>query len=236
LPRRKHGGRTLANSLGARFKKNMTKKIISLILIVVTFSCKKEIEVKPHMRAKNIVQADTLHKLLEKAIDIDTLKYENQEPFLFLKTGHLFSKTKKHAILVSCPTDTTYRIELYKLENSKWEKKDEIDNIEVPYRQYEILLMDFNFDGFNDIYLNSTSSNGWSLSYGHLLTVGSNDKFEKHLETRNLPNMFPDKKTKTIITDSIEYGAKEKRIWNLIYRWKNGKLLYTKKIRSEEIY
>ncbi len=118
------------------------------------------------------------------------------------------------------------------------EKNDEINNIEVPYRQYEVLTMDYNFDGFLDIYLNSNSSQGWSLSNGRLLTVDTiKRRFIKHPETENLKNMLPDKNTKTILTDSVEYNPEGKRIWNLIYKWENGKLIKTKKkIQGKEYY
>ena len=231
----------------------MKIKSTFLILILITFSCKKETEIqketwnkkikeyeinKEKTDLKKIVKLDTIYKLLEKSTEIDTLEFSNQAPFLFIKTGKIFSKTTKNAILVSCPTEKTYKIELYTLVNKKWRKSDEIDKLEVPLSQYEILLKDYNFDNYADIYLNSTSSQGISLSRGNLLTVNTlTEKLEKHLETRNLANMFPDKKTKTISVDSIEYENEGKRVWNLIYKWEKGKLTNTKrKIRNEETY
>ncbi|WP_395052052.1 XAC2610-related protein [Flavobacterium sp.] len=224
-----------------------------LILILITFSCKKETEIqnetwnkrineyeinKEQIDLKKVVKQDTIYKLLEKSTEIDTLEFSNKVPFLFIKTGKIFSETTKNAILVSCPTDKTYKIELYTLINKKWSKSDEIDKLEVQLSQYEILFKDYNFDNFADIYLNATSSQGISLSRGNLLIVNSlTKKLEKHTETRNLANIFPDKKTKTIFVDSIAYEKDGKRIWNLIYKWENGKLKNTKrKIRNEETY
>lgn len=221
----------------------MKIKSTFLILILITFSCKKETEFKKETVSKKSeinrnITIDTVYKLLAKSSEIDTLEFRNQEPFLFIKTGYLFSKKDKSAIIVNCPTDTTYKIELYTKIEQKWVKNDEINNLEVPYQQYEVQIMDYNFDGFLDIYLNTNSSNGWCLSYGNLLTVNSlKRKFEKHIETKNLKNMFPDKKTKTILTDSVEYNPNGKRIWNLVYKWNNGKLEKTKqKIRNEKLY
>ena len=221
-------------------------KIIStfLFLIILLISCKNETENKIETwhkkfeKNRNILKVDTLYKLLDKSKTQDTLEFSNQEPFLFIKTGKLFSKIEKNAIIVNCPNDTTYKIELYTETDGKWKKNDEINNLEVPYRQYEVLTMDYNFDGFIDIYLNSNSSQGWSLSNGSLLTVDTiKRKFVKHKETANLKNMFPDKNTKTISTDSVEYNPKGKRIWNLIYKWENGKLIKTKKkIQVKEYY
>ena len=221
----------------------MKIKTTLLILILITFSCKKETEIKKDSlkektELKNIVKPDTIYKLLKISAETDTLEFSNQEPFLFIKTGKLFSQTTKNAILISCPTDTTYKIELYKLNNKIWEKSDEINKLEVPFIQYEILLNDYNFDNFTDIYLNETSSQGFSLSRGNLLSVNSvTNKFKKHSETRNLANMFADAKTKTIFVDSIAYEKDGKRVWKLIYKWKNGKLKNTKrKIRNDEAY
>ena len=221
----------------------MKIKSTFLILILITFSCKKETENKKETLSKKSeinrnITIDTIYKLLAKSSEIDTLEFTNHDPFLFIKTGNLFSKKDKSAIIVNCPTDTTYEIELYTKIEQKWIKNDEINNLEVPYRQYEVQIMDYDFDGFLDIYLNINSSNGWSLSNGNLLTVNSvKRKFEKHIETKNLKNMFPDKKTKTILTDSVEYNPNGKRIWNLVYKWNNRKLEKTKqKIRNEKLF
>ena len=221
----------------------MKIKSTFLILILINFSCKKETENKKETLSKKSdinrkITIDKIYKLLAKSSEIDTLEFINQDPFLFIKTGNLFSNKDKSAIIVNCPTDTTYTIQLYTKIEKKWIKNDEINNLEVPYRRYEVLTMDYNFDGFIDIYLNSNSSNGWCLSSGNLLIVNPlTRKFEKHIETKNLQNMFPDKKTKTILTDSVEYNQNGKRIWNLVYKWNHGKLEKTKqKIRNEKIF
>lgn len=224
----------------------MKVKSTFLILITILISCKNETEKKidtwnkqiEKHKNESVIKVDTLYKLLENAKTKDTLEFSNQEPFLFIKSGNLFSKNEKSAIIVNCPTDSTYRIELYSLMNKKWKKTDELNDLDVPYKQYEILFRDYNFDNFKDIYLNSTSSNGISMSKGYLLIVNPlTKKFENHLETKNLNNMFPDKKTKSVLIDSVDYNVNGKRVWNLIYKWKNGKLINTnKKIETEQVY
>mgnify|MGYP003611929494 CR=1 FL=1 len=223
-------------------------KIITyfLVLILLFISCKNETEKKVEtwnkqiekQKKENVVKVDTLYKLLENAKTKDTLEFSNLEPFLFMKSGNLFSKKEKNSIIINCPNDSTYRIELYSLINKEWKKTDELDNLKVPLRQYEILFKDYNFDNFRDIYLNSTSSQGISMSKGYLLIVDSTTKkFINHLETRNLKNMFPDHKTKSVLIDSVDYNVNGKRVWNLIYKWKNGKLINTKqKIKTEQVY
>ena len=223
-------------------------KIITafVFLFLLLISCKNETEDKIDTwneqietnRKESVVKVDTLYKLLENAKTKDTLEFSNLEPFLFIKSGNLFSKNEKNSIIVHCPTDSTYRIELYSLITKEWIKSDELDNLEVPLRQYEITFKDYNFDNFKDIYLNSTSSQGISMSKGYLLIVDSTTrKFKNHLETRNLKNMFPDYKTKSVLVDSVDYNVNGKRVWNLIYKWKNGNLINTKqKIKTEHIY
>lgn len=218
----------------------MQIKSTLLILIMFLMSCKDKTENKVHTwnKNKNDIKIDTLYSLLEVAKTKDTLEFSNQDPFLFIKSGNLFSKNEKSSIVVNCPTDSTYRIELYSLINNDWIKSDELNDLEVPFRQYEIIFRDYNFDNFKDIYLNSVTSNGVSMSTGYLLIVNSNSKkFENHLETKNLKNMFPDIETKSIIVDSVDYNENKKRVWNLIYKWKNGKLINThQKIKTEQVY
>jgi hypothetical protein len=224
----------------------MKVKSIFLILIIILISCKNETEkkidtwnkqVEKH-KNKRVIKVDTLYKLLENAKTKDTLEFSNHEPFLLIKSGNLFSKNEKSAIIVNCPTDSTYRVELYSLINKKWKKTDKLNDLDVPYKQYEILFRDYNFDNFKDIYLNSTSSNGISMSKGYLLIVNPlTKKFENHLEAKNLKNMFPDKKTKSVLIDSVDYDINGKRVWNLIYKWKNGKLINTnEKIKTKQVY
>ena len=185
-----------------------------------------------------IIYKDTLYKLLENSILKDSFEYSNQDPFLYIKVGNIFPSKFKSSVLVSCPNSTSYKIELYSLIDNVWVKKDEIDKLEVPNRQYQILLNDYNFDGYTDIYLNSNSSMGISMSTGHLLTFNYlKNKFDLHPETRKLKNMFPNAKNKTVIIDSIGYNEDGKRLWNLFYKWENGKLINTKvKVQTDQIY
>ncbi len=213
----------------------MKRNLILLLLIIIQFSCKKENEKVQISIEENNKKIDTLTKLLEKAKVMDTLEIIYQEPYWFIKSGQLFSENEKSALIINCPTDSTYSVRLYTETNDSWIKNDELDNLNFFPMQNEVLISDYNFDGFLDFYLNSSSSQGISLSRGHLLTINpSTKKIENHIETRNLANMFPDKKTKTIYTDSVEYNVKGKAVWKLSYQWENGKLKYTnQKVRTE---
>ncbi len=213
----------------------MKRNLILLLLIVFQFSCKKGTEkIQINKEEKNL-EIDTLTKLLERAKETDTLEIINLEPYWFIKSGKLFAKNAKSAFIVNCPTDSTYRVRFFTENNGKWIKNDELENLEFFPIQNEVLMADYNFDGFLDFYLNSSSSQGISLSRGHLLTINpSTRKIENHFETRNLANMFPNRKTMTIYADSIEYNLKGKAVWKLKYQWENGKLKSTnQKIRTE---
>ncbi len=104
----------------------MTERKVFLIILLI--SCKNETERKIETLNKkveenrNIFKVDTLYKLLDKSKTQDTLEFSNQEPFLFIKTGKLFSNIEKNAIIVNCPNDTTYKIELYTQIGGKWKK------------------------------------------------------------------------------------------------------------------
>jgi hypothetical protein len=59
---------------------------------------------------------DKITELFDKGITDDTLEFynqfENNQSFLFFKSGQIISKTEKNAIVVVCPNDTTYTISL----------------------------------------------------------------------------------------------------------------------------
>ena len=160
---------------------------ILLINLIIIISCKNENKLSTSYHKENtIVKMDTLYDILAKSNKIDSLEYENWEPFLYLKTGNFLSEKDKNAILVFNNTDTTYQIELYTLEKEKWIKNDALTNIEANPMQFYFIVQDYNFDGQKDIYLQMSASNGWSLSRGHLLTIDKNKKLNLHQETKTL--------------------------------------------------
>jgi hypothetical protein len=180
---------------------------------------------------KETITTDTLYKLLENSLRLDTFEFNNFEPFLFLKTGNLLSQTEKSAILINCPTDSTYKIELYKLQSDKWIKYDEIDRLEAFPVQFFLNFQDYNFDEHTDIYLQCSASQGYSLSRGHLLTFNpKTNRFDQHPETRDLANMQPNAKTKTVISEKAVYGDKGfQGACDWTNKWINGKLKTIKK-------
>ncbi|CAN5443040.1 hypothetical protein BH11BAC2_BH11BAC2_10250 [soil metagenome] len=181
------------------------------------------------------ITADTLYKLLDNALNLDTFEFANWDPFLFIQTGSFLSTTEKNAILVSCPTDSTYKIELYSKNSDRWVENDELEDLDAFSPQFYTDYNDYNFDGQKDIYLQCSSSNGYSLSRGHLLTINSKTKkIENHPETRDLANMKPDLKTKTVFSETVYYDSLGFRgICTLTNNWVRGKLKTIKKECSD---
>jgi hypothetical protein len=178
------------------------------------------------------ITADTLYKLLDKSLQLDTFEFSNWEPFLFIETGNFLSQTEKNAILVSCPTDSTYKIELYSKLADSWVKNDELHELDAFPMQFFLDFNDYDFDGQKDIYLQCTASQGYSLSRGHLLTLNSKTKkIETHPETRDLANMRPDLKTKTVISEQVIWCKKngERDVCSWTNKWIKGKLKTIKK-------
>ena len=173
------------------------------------------------------ITPDTLYKLLDNSLQLDTFEFSKWEPFLFIKTGNFLSSSDKNAFLVSCPTDSTYKIELYSKLDDSWVKNDELIVLDAFPMQFFLDFDDYNFDGQKDVYLQSSVSNGYALSRGHLFTINpKTQKMQTHPEARDLANMQPDFKSKTIISEdvnwSVDYGFQG--VCDLKNKWINGKL------------
>jgi hypothetical protein len=179
-----------------------------------------------------VVTADTLYKLLDKAVMLDTLDFDNEEPFLFLKSGHFLSKTEKNSILVTHPTDTTYFIRLYTQRDNKWVLNDSIDRLFAFTTQFDLVFDDYNFDKQTDIYMQVSASNGRAMSRGHLLTIDpKTKKLIEHKEARQLANMKPDSSTKTVTSEVwLGWDTKDKQHMSILTnKWVNGRLQTVKK-------
>ena len=181
---------------------------------------------------------DKIIELFDKAITADTLEFNNQfennQAFLFFKSGQIIGKTEKNAIVVICPTDTTYTIRLYSIQNNKWNLSDSITGLEAFPTQFDPIFDDYNFDGQKDIFIQVSASNGWSLSRGHLIIIDPKTKmFDLHKETRDFANMTPDIKTKTVKTEMWNgYDLKNRHQLTIFSnKWVNGKL---KKISKKD--
>jgi hypothetical protein len=181
---------------------------------------------------ERVVTADTIIGLLDKSLTTDTIESYNSEPFLFFKSGHFLDKTEKNAIWVNCPTDSTYSIKLYLIRDNKWVMADSVTGFDAFPSQFDPIFDDFNFDKQTDIFIQASASNGWSLSRGHLLIVDPlTKKLTLHKEARDLANMKPDPKTKTVTSEIWNgYNGKgQNQLTIFTNKWVDGKLKTVKK-------
>tara|TARA_B100000508_G_C11374274_1_gene235283 strand:+ start:67 stop:732 length:666 start_codon:yes stop_codon:yes gene_type:complete len=182
---------------------------------------------------RQVFYADTLDSLLIRAASVDSLVYDNFEPFLFFKSGYLFEQNLKHALGISCPTDSTYKVEIYELKNETWKLNSSIDDIDAFPLQFELILKDFNFDKQTDLYIQETISNGYPLSRGSLIIVDPNTKrLHLHRDTKDLANMEPDSESKTVMSEEwVGYDnlSGELNIILVTNRWVNNKLVTVNK-------
>ena len=212
------------------------RTLIILHLVLTIFSCNQSQttqdknvihETVLQTTTNKIVNLDNISRLLDNALKADSLELDNWEPFLFFKSGNILSKTEKNVIIVHCPTDTTYSIKLYSIKDNKWLLNDSANGLEASPVQFYLNFDDYNFDGQTDIYIQLSASNGYSLSYGHLLTIDpASKKFTEQIEAGDLANMQPDIKTKTIISEDVIWcktnGMQE--VCKLTNKWIEGHL------------
>ncbi|MFT3886459.1 MAG: hypothetical protein QM724_13860 [Flavobacteriales bacterium] len=178
------------------------------------------------------VLSDTVTSLLIRSLKTDTLEFEGREPFIFFKSGYFLSGMEKNAIVVQCPTDSTYTLKLYSIKDNTWILSDSVNGLDAFPIQFRPVFDDYNFDGITDIYIQATASNGYSMSRGDLMTIDpSTKKLEVHQEARELANMKPDKKIRSVLSEeAIECGSdltKAVGIWT--NKWINGRLTTIKK-------
>jgi len=214
----------------------------TLLFGLTIFSCNQTQTTENKVVAQDtIVQTQTVKnklvgnvtELLKKALTSDTVEFNNEfefdtyKSFLFFKSGDILRKTEKNAVVVTCPTDSTYTVKLYSLQSDQWKLSDSISELDAFPTQFDPIFDDYNFDGQTDIYIQVSASNGWSLSRGHLIIIDpKTKKFELHSETRDFANMTIDVKTKTVKTELWNgYDMKGRhQLTIFINKWVNGQL------------
>lgn len=141
---------------------------------------------------------DLLHNLLDSSAVLDT--FEFNETFGYIKTGYLFNKRIKNAVLIySKDSSNFYTIEAFAFNKNKWESKDRIDSLEIFPPQFLVEYVDYNFDDTKDILFQKSASNGISLSYRYLLTIDSiTCRLKQHPAFTKLSNTEVDIKNKQI--------------------------------------
>jgi hypothetical protein len=211
------------------------QKLSILLLIFTCYSCNQAplvVGSNSCFQAENDNQSEKILNLLNKALTSNTVEFESSEPFLFFKSGNFLNSLEKNALIVTCSSDSTYLVRLYSIELNDWELKQCIDGLYAVPIFFGVNFEDYNFDGQNDLYIRVSSSNGYSLSYGHLLTLDPISKeITEHIESRRLANIKPDIHSKTIISEEViwckQSGIME--ICRLKNIWEKGVLKTVKK-------
>ena len=222
-----------------RNRKSTIKKIIIIgIIAILADVCKCQtvtVGTYSFVSSEDIALSDTLSRLFNYALTSDSVEfygivYDELESYKFLicfKSGYIMSKTNKNAIVVICPMDTTCTVTLYTNQNDKWNPIDSISDIDVIPVHFNVIFEDYNFDGQADLYIQATCSNGYPMSRGHLIIIDpQNKKLELHKEVRELANMTPDKKSKTVKSETwSDCDIKEgQHLTIVVNKWVNGQL------------
>jgi hypothetical protein len=216
-------------------------RIIILLVGLTIFSCNQSRTSRENIviqdtvtqnKSTEVVIIDTLAGLFNNALTADTVEFLNgfidpHKSFLFFKSGYIINRKEKNALVVVCPTDTTYTVKLYSIQNDKWSLTDSISNLDAFPVQFDVIFDDYNFDEQVDLYIQVTVSNGWPLSRGHLIIIDpKTKKLELHKEAREFANMTPDKKSKTVKSELWNgYDVMDRaQLTIFTHKWVNGKL------------
>lgn len=224
---------------------NKLLKTVRVLLLsflgLMTFACN---QTQPNQTQSNQTQSnqnitvpkdsvtEMISSLFEKALTSDTIEYSNQfeqsfKSFLFFKSGYIINKNKENALVIVCPTDTTYLVRLFAIRENNWQLVDSINGLEAFSPQFSLIFDDYNFDHQTDFYIQVSVSNGWPLSRGHLITLDSKtQKFTLHPEARNLANITTDPQTQVIKSELWNgydlIGRHQVKV--ITNKWVNGQL------------
>lgn len=200
-----------------------------LLMIFLMISCGKRKSV-----ASSDIETLSINKLqdslLRKAKSSDSLLYRKEKPFFFFKSGFIFNQNSNNAISIYSLDSSTYIVNRYVFVTAK-DKFFLIDSVSIPLLntgQFDILIQDYNFDGHNDLYIQETASNGWSISRGCLIIIDPETEGMKfHPETREFGNMAPDSSRQLVKSESFEGYNADGSLNLLIHtnKWMNGKLI-----------
>ncbi len=96
--------------------------------------------------------ADTLNNLFSEALTKETTEYNNafkvdtSSFFLFFKSGYILDRNNKNSFVVTCPSDSTYFLQLFNIRNNKWQLIDSLSGLESYPMKFEATFNDYNFD------------------------------------------------------------------------------------------
>jgi len=175
---------------------------------------------------------DTLHLLMDKALALDSFEFSTDSlPLVYLKSGYFLDSFRKNTILIYNPEDTSYTIKLYTQKEDRWVKNDSISGLWGLPAFFEIKYQDYNFDGINDVYVQTSVSDNLPVSRGHLIIIDSDSMELKYQqETKIMGNLTPDKENKVVYSQEAiidNYG--EWKYQKSTNQWIDGKLIVVRK-------
>ncbi len=203
---------------------------IPFLFILLFLSCGRRDVVDNNIPQMSL--RDTLHLLMDKALLVDSFEFATDSlPLAYLKTGYFLDSLTKNALLIYNPADTSYTIKLYTQANDIWYRMIRYRNMGGLPAFFEIKYMDYNFDGINDIYIQTSVSNNLPISRGHLFTVDRDSlKLNYHYETKDLGNLAPDKENKVVYSQEAiidNYGLWKYQV--SAHQWEEGRLIIIRK-------
>jgi len=169
---------------------------------------------------------------MEEALHKDSMEFvTNSFPLAYLKTGCFLDSLTRNALWIYNPADTSYTVKLYTLENEKWVMNDSLSSLWGLSAFFDIKIMDYNFDGTNDIFIQTSVSDRLSVARGHLLTIDpQTKKLTWHDEAKELGNLTPDKEKMVVYSQEAiigNYG--EWKYQTTANGWEEGKLIPVRK-------
>lgn len=162
--------------------------------------------------------------LLARSISSDTIQHYSTEPFLFFKTGNLFDLNFRTSLVLTSPTDSTFKLKVYKLSDSVWQLTDSLDGLNANKAQFFIESKDYNFDKQADIFIQYAYTNGYPRSLGSVILVDpATKKLTLHKGASNLSNISLEPNSGILRAEELyerNVAGKDEKIWVKRYSWK----------------
>jgi len=204
--------------------------LISLLFLFLFSYCGRRNIIEENVPVMSL--NDTLHMLMDNALSTDSFEFTTDSlPLVYLKTGCFLDSLTKNAILIYNPADTSYTIKLYTQIEDIWINNDSVSCLWGLPAFFDIKYEDYDFDGVNDIYIQTSVSNNLPISRGYLFTINRDSmKLNYHIETKDLGNLTPDKENKVVYSQEAiidNYG--EWKYQTSTNQWEEGTLIIVRK-------
>lgn len=214
----------------------MKNLIIIAVFFLIMISCKKEAQHFHDEVTINEEKNSNVYNLLKNSLNKDSIELQSWKPFYYLKTGYFLSDKEKNALLIKPDKDSLFTIEIYSQNGEVWVKDDALENFDLHPIQLATSFNDYNFDKKNDIYIQFAVSNGYAVSYGHLITINpQNKKMSVHPEAEELGNMKVDSIKEIIISEQWQTCLTNDYVGPCLItnKWTNGKIIFIDKVCPE---